>query len=303
MKKVLVFILLISRLHAQDVTIRPDSVDLYGTLTVPSICKSCPIALIIAGSGPTDRDGNNSMMKNNSLRMIADSLEKHGIASLRYDKRGIGKSKTTLKEDNMLFDHSVCDAGFWLDFLVKDKRFGSKYILGHSEGSLIGILAINKKVSKFVSIAGPGYPADQAIRKQLAKYPDTMQKVAGRMMDTLVMGGSILDVPIVFNSLFRKSVQPYMRSWFQHDPQKAIAGLQIPILILQGDKDLQTSIDDANQLFTSNSRSQKRIITNMNHVLKTVSEDTKDNMKAYNDPDRLLSEAFLRELIGFLKHQ
>lgn len=303
MKKVLISILFISRLHGQEITIRPDSVDLFGKLTIPSTCKSCPVTLIIAGSGPTDRDGNNSMMKNNSLKMIADSLAKHGIASLRYDKRGIGKSKTTLKEDNMLFDHSVRDAGFWLDFLVKDKRFGSKYIIGHSEGSLIGILATNSKVSKFVSIAGPGYPADQAIRKQLAKYPDTMQKVAGRVMDTLVMGRLVLEVPFVFNSVFRKSVQPYLRSWFQHDPRKAIAGLQIPILIIQGDKDLQTTVDDAVQLSASNSQSQKRIIPNMNHVLKTVSEDSKDNMKAYNEPDRPLSEKFLNELIGFLKQK
>ncbi len=303
MKHIFVFILFISKLCGQEVSIRPDSVDLYGTIAMPAICKSCPVALIIAGSGPTDRDGNNSMMKNNSLRMLADSLAKHGIASLRYDKRAIGKSKTALKEDNMLFDHSVRDAGFWLDFLAKDKRFGSKYVVGHSEGSLIGILAINQQISKFVSIAGSGFPADQAIRKQLAKYPDTMQKVAGRIMDTLVMGRLVLDVPFIFNSLFRKSVQPYMRSWFQYDPRKAIAELQIPILILQGDKDLQTSLDDANQLFASNSRSQKRIIPNMNHVLKTVSEDSKDNMKAYNDPDRLLSETFLNELIGFLKQQ
>src|ERR1035437_1292123 len=134
------------------------------------------VALLIAGSGPTDRDGNNLAMKNNSLKMLANELAKNGIASLRYDKRGIGNSKTTgFNEADIRFDNYVNDAKEWVIYLKKVLKFNNIVVIGHSEGSLIGmIVAQDKAVSKYVSVAGAGQPADKIIREQLKNQPPSV---------------------------------------------------------------------------------------------------------------------------------
>src|SRR6218665_2726569 len=130
---------------------------IFGTLTTPDLTKKYPVALIIAGSGPTDRNGNNAIMKNNSLKMLAEALAKNGIASLRYDKRGIGESKPAGgdSESSLVFENYIQDAKSWINFLRQDKRFSKVIVIGHSEGSLIGMIA-GAKADKFVSIAGVG---------------------------------------------------------------------------------------------------------------------------------------------------
>src|SRR6476469_1360645 len=116
--------------------------DLFGTLMLPANFSKGPVALIIAGSGPTDRNGNNPVMKNESLRMLAQGLATHAIASLRYDKRGIAESKAAMKgEANLRFEDYIKDAQDWIDLLKKDKRFTKVVVIGHSEGSLIGMVA------------------------------------------------------------------------------------------------------------------------------------------------------------------
>ena len=118
---------------------------LYGTLTLPKAKKKLPIALIIAGSGPTDRNGNNNFATNNSLKMIAGVLAEKKIASIRFDKRGIAQSKEAAKEEiDMRFEDNIHDIEAWIELIKKDNRFGKITIIGHSEGSLIGMLAANK---------------------------------------------------------------------------------------------------------------------------------------------------------------
>lgn len=137
---------------------------LFGTLTTPDLKTKYPVALIISGSGPTDRNGNNPMMKNNSLKMLAEALAKNGIASLRYDKRGIGESKAAAaNEQTLVFENYTEDAKSWINLLKQDKRFSEVIVIGHSEGSLIGMIA-GAKANKFISIAGPGESADKLIK-------------------------------------------------------------------------------------------------------------------------------------------
>ena len=109
---------------------------LEGSLLLPESKTGIPVALIIAGSGPTDRDGNNPAMKNNSLKLLANALSVNGIASLRYDKRGIGKSqKAGGKEEDLRFDHYISDAKGWLSLLRTDERFKEVIVIsdGHAE--------------------------------------------------------------------------------------------------------------------------------------------------------------------------
>ena len=145
-----------------DIILKTASGDIYGTLMTPKGIKSSPVVLFIAGSGPTDRNCNNtSGMNTNAYQMLAEALAKKGIASLRYDKRGIAASAAALKsESDIKIENYVDDAIAWVDMLKADARFSKIYILGHSEGSLIGMLAAKQtKVDGFISLAGIGRPA------------------------------------------------------------------------------------------------------------------------------------------------
>ncbi len=208
---------------------------LEGSLIVPNEKNSVPVALIIAGSGPTDRDGNNPAMNNNSLKMLAEALSKNGIATLRYDKRGIGKSqKAGQKEDELRFEHYISDAEAWAELLKNDKRFDRVIIIGHSEGSLIGMIAAQENgIDKFISIAGPGFSADKSLIEQLKSQPPEVLNIALPIIYKLRQGETVDDVNPLLYSLFRPSVQPYMVSWFKYDPAEEIAKLKIPVLIIQ----------------------------------------------------------------------
>jgi len=276
--------------------------NLSGTLELPNIKPPFPVVLIIAGSGPTDRDGNNPMMKNNSLKMLATELAKNGIASLRYDKRGIGKSKSAaLMENDLHFENYIKDAEGWIDLLKHDTRFGDIIVIGHSEGSLIGMIASQKKnVAKFISIAGIGQSADKTIREQLKSQPATVLAQASPILDKLVQGETVENVPSMLNSLFRLSVQPYMISWFKYDPGKEISKLKKPVLIVQGTTDIQVTVDDAEKLAEANPKAEKQIIEGMNHILKTADMDRQKNIATYSQPDLPIKTELVKVIVEFI---
>src|SRR5687767_5220414 len=165
--------------------------DLHGTMMVPDGVARIPVALIISGSGPTDRDGNNPMMKNNSLKMLATELAKKGIATVRYDKRGVGESQSVAtQEADLRFDDYVRDAMNWIQLLKQDNRFSGITIIGHSEGSLIGMLAATS-ADKFISIAGAGQSADMILKRQLESQPAAVKDLCYPVIDSLRAGKTI----------------------------------------------------------------------------------------------------------------
>lgn len=224
----------------EPVTLKTETGNIEGTLLLPDAKLPVPVVLIIAGSGPTDRDGNNPMMKNNSLKMLSAELAKKGIASLRYDKRGIAQSQPAgLKEADLRFENYIQDAESWIKLLKQNKNFSKVIVIGHSEGSLIGMVASqNENVAKFISIAGIGQPADMTFREQLKAQPPFVLEQSAPILDELVKGKTVENVPQMLFSLFRPSVQPYMISWFKYDPQKEIAKLKKLVLIVQGTTDI-----------------------------------------------------------------
>ena len=260
---------------------------LEGTLLTSDFKDIKTVALIIAGSGPTNRDGNNPTMINNSLKMLANGLSNIGISSLRYDKRGIGKSKSSgLKESDLRFENYIDDAKSWIEYLNNQSGFEKIVVIGHSEGSLIGMVASqHKSVDKFVSIAGAGQPIDQTIREQLKAQPPVVLEQSAPILDKLLQGETVENVPAFLNSLFRPSVQPYMISWFKYDPQKEISKLNKPVLIVHGSTDIQVSLIDADKLAAANINADKVIIQKMNHIFKEASLDRQSNFKTYNQPD------------------
>lgn len=285
-----------------NVTLKINIDQLYGTLTVPDEVKKCQVALIIAGSGPTDRNGNNPMMKNNSLKMLAEALAKNGIASLRFDKRGIGESKASaITESSLVFENYTEDVKSWINFLKLDKRFTQLTVIGHSEGSLIGMIA-GAKANKFVSIAGAGESADKLIKSQIAsKSNKQLEDMTFPIIDSLKSGNKVNKVDPLLNSLFRPSIQPYLISWFKYDPQTEIKKLTVPVLVLQGNNDLQVSVKDAESLAQANKNSQLAIIDKMNHIMKIIDGDKQANMDSYNNETLPISEVLIEKIVSFIK--
>jgi uncharacterized protein len=301
----IVLTLVITNIYGQTektVLLKTATGNIEGTLMGPESSTSKTVVLLTAGSGPTDRDGNNPTMKNNSLKMLATELAKNGIASLRYDKRGIGNSKTAgFKEADIRFENYVNDAKEWIIYLKKELKFNNIVVIGHSEGSLIGMIASQgKEVGKFVSIAGAGQTADKIIREQLKSQPPSVTIPSNSILDELVKGKTVANTPQMLNSLFRPSVQPYLISWIKFDPQKEIAKLKIPVLIIQGTTDIQVGIDDANRLAKALPKAKLVVIEGMNHIMKQAPADRQLNIQTYSQSDLAIKKELIDNLIAFI---
>ena len=274
---------------------------LEGSLLTSDVKGSNTVALIIAGSGPTDRNGNNPSMTNNALKMLAEELALVGISSLRYDKRGIGQSKAAgLKEIDLRFDHYINDARHWIDYLVTLNNFSKIIVIGHSEGSLIGMIASQQtNVDKYISLAGAGQPIDLTIRAQLKAQPPIVLEQSTPILDKLLKGETVDNVPAFLNALFRPSIQPYMISWFKYDPRQEIAKLNKPVLIVQGDTDIQVSLTDADNLAIANNKAKKVVIKNMNHIFKQATLNRQANLLTYSQPDLPIKAELIKVISDF----
>ncbi len=286
----------------EDILLQKDSISIRGTLN-KSNNADAPVVLIIAGSGPTDRNGNSMFTKNNCLQQLADSLAKYGIASLRYDKRFIGKSSVkNFSEKNLRFDDLVDDAADLINYLQQQKHYSTVFVLGHSEGSLIGMIASqNKKVKGFISAAGAGFKADSILKIQLASQPDSLKNRSYQIIDSLSAGYLVKTVPLQFLSLFRPSVQPYLVSWFKYDPAKEFKKLNCKKLVLQGNKDIQVSEDNAEQLYRADTSARFVLIRNMNHIFKTINGGNEENIASYKNPDLPVMSEMIQSIVAFIR--
>ena len=246
-----------------------------GTLTMPPGASKVPVVVMIAGSGPTDRDGNTPLAfgRNDSLKLLAASLRDNGVASVRYDKRGIAASSgAALSESDLRIEDYVQDAASWTTMLANDSRFSGVAILGHSEGSLIGMLASQRSPAvAFISVAGPAEKAAAILRRQLQGHLPTDLAVRNEeLLSSLEAGRTSSEVPPPLLALYRPSVQPYLISWFKYSPANEIAKLRVPCLLLQGGTDIQVGVSDAEALHAANKACSLKIIAGMNHIMKTV---------------------------------
>lgn len=274
-----------------------------GTLLYPVIQKRIPVVLIIAGSGPTDRNGNNPNMKNNHLKYLAEALNNFQIASLRYDKRGIAASaQAGNMEKDLRFEDYVNDASGWITWLQQDKRFSKVIVAGHSEGSLIGILASQQiKPSGYISISGPAESADQLIKTQLKNQPEEVKTYVFPIIDSLKAGKTVDNVNPKYNALLRPSVQPYLISWFKYSPKLEISKLNIPILIVNGTTDIQVDPQNAFELLYSSKNVDLEIIEGMNHILKRSEPDRQKNIATYNNPELPVMKELVQAIVNFIK--
>jgi esterase/lipase len=301
----LIFVIIVSaqKTTEEKLTLKSTPANLYGTLLVPENYSSV-VVMIIPGSGPTDRDGNSALVggKNNSLKYLAEDLAANGIASFRMDKRGVGESLNAMtKEKDLRFETYVNDAIDWGFQLLNDNRFKELIIIGHSEGSLIGMIATRElDVKAYISLAGTALTADSIITKQISQQSKEVKDEVERVFKQLKQGNTVDNVKPELLALFRPSVQPYLISWIKYNPSKEIEKLEIPILIIQGNTDIQVSEEDANLLHKSNPKSDLQIVDGMNHVLKEVVVDRETNMATYSNPDLKNHPKLIEIIIDFI---
>lgn len=278
---------------------------LYGTLLQPRSNEPLAVALLIAGSGPTDRDGNNpDGGHNDSLKKLAQSLAKQGIASLRYDKRGVAASRlATADERDLSVDAYVADAVAWSHLLKADPAFNRLVLIGHSEGALIASLAATQAgADTLVSLAGSARPIDQVLREQLAhRLPPKLLVQSNQLLDRLLAGQQSEQVPDKLLFLFRPSVQPYLISLFRQNPSAAFANLGIPALIVQGSHDIQVGVADAQGLKAAKPDAELLIFPGMNHILRIVPLDMPAQLASYDNARLPLAGGLGEQIASFIR--
>ena len=286
---------------------------LSGTLTVPDEGSDAAV-LIIAGSGPTDRNGNSgSGLITNTYYMLARALEKEGIASLRYDKQGIGGSRYQdpelyKQEDRLRLADYIADAEALTDYL-KERGFRKIILAGHSEGSLVALVAATESpdVAAVISLAGAGYPIDEILQFQLTRelisYNPGLILNVQSILSRLKQGKTTEDIPAILQGIFRPSVQPYLISWMQYDPREVIRQVKQPVLIVNGDNDIQISADNAEALAQARPDADKVIIEGMTHLLKQseVTDPQRQKTTIYMDAAAPVSEKLVSVMADFIR--
>ena len=297
-------------MHAQPVdtagtqlAIAVKDIKIHGTL-LPATNKE-KIVIIIAGSGPTDRDGNSPLgVKCNTYRLLATALQQSGIAIFRYDKRGIAASSYKMMDESKLsFEDYINDVQEIFHYLKDTLGYKDIYIAGHSEGSLIGMIAAQRiPVKGFISMAGAGRPINSIITEQVTANNPVIGKQTDSLFNVLKEKGKIDTVPPYLLNVFRPSVQPYMLSWMKYNPAIEIKKLQVPVLILQGTCDIQVKLAEAGYLHEADKQATELIIDGMTHTLKNALAGCDDkDMKTYRDPLLPLNNELVNAIIKFVK--
>lgn len=282
---------------------------LHGTIARPAAAKpSGPAVLIIAGSGPTDRNGNgpgpNPALRTDTYRKLAEGLAANGILSLRYDKTGIGESRAlATREDDVVFDTFVSDAVTALQALQSRSDVSSIVIAGHSEGGLIALAAAARMpVAGLVLLTTPGRTYLTLIRAQLkGQLPPDLDASANAILDSLAAGKRVDDLPQQLAAFFRPSVQPFLMSIGNFDPAAALAQSKTPALIVHAGRDLQVSAVDFDTLRNARGDAQTLVLAEANHTLKISPADRAGNLALYRDPSAPLDPVLMPTLVAFVR--
>jgi pimeloyl-ACP methyl ester carboxylesterase len=286
--------------EAADIT--RDGATVRGVIDRPSAGGVVPVIVIIAGSGPTDRDGNSTMgIHPDTYKQLAAALAAKGVATLRYDKRAIGASDP-VAESSLTLASFVEDARAFVAKLRGDARFSSVSVAGHSEGGLIALeLAQSTPVDGLALVAAAGRPFAVILREQLARKLDaaTMKDV-DRLLGAVRSSGPLENVPKGLEVLFRPSVAPFLKSVLDVDPATLVHTAQAKrMVVLQGDNDLQVTVDDA-KLLAADPRAKLAILPGVSHVLKDDPAKTQPQ-PSYLDPSVPLSAAVVDALVDASK--
>lgn len=277
---------------------------LKGTLILPANKARFNLVVLQAGSGPTDRNGNSPLGVNaNSYRLLAEGLAEKNIATLTTDKRGIAASTSAgKKEADLRFETYAEDMVAWIQLMRKDPRVKKIFIAGHSEGSLIGMLAAQlEKTAGFISLAGAGESIDKIMVFQVERQSPALAHTMDSLLTRLRNKEKLDKVPADLFSVLRPSIQPYMASWMMHDPCGEIKKVTGRVLIIQGTTDIQVERKQGEQLKACRPDATLRIIKGMNHILKEAPEDLNKNRATYADRTLPLMPGLVDAIAKFVK--
>jgi len=281
---------------------------LKGTMLSPASDRLAML-LIIPGSGPTDRDGNNPLgVKASTYKLLAEGLVEHGIGTVRIDKRGLFASSAAVADGNAVtIDDYVADVGAWIEVIRKETGVSCVWLLGHSEGGLIALAAAQKlpDICGLILVSAAGRPLGEVLRTQLRAnpanapiLPQAMTAIAaleaGRRVDVTGMHPGLMP-------LFAPQVQGFLINAFSYDPAKLIATVTKPVVIVQGRRDMQVGVGDAERLKDAAPKADLVLLPDVNHVLKTVTSDNpRANAATYADPSLPLAPGVVAAIAKFI---
>ena len=275
-------------------TFQSGTLTLPGTLTIPAKHRrQTPVALIVAGSGPTDRNGNSAgalRAQNNSnlYAILAWQLANAGIASVRYDKRVLGDNLQKIDVSKTSIDDFVADAISGARMLVGDKRFSKVIMIGHSEGAELVLQAANRgaPAAGIVMLSGAGRPIMSVLREQISKQLPPADLVKWDSASARYLRGEEPgDVLPGLRSLLLPANRNFMQTWAKYDPVAEIRSAKVPVLIVQGGRDIQVTEADARALKAADPVAQLVVIPAANHVFRAAaSADRIAQLRLYTDP-------------------
>ena len=282
---------------------------LKGTLLSPADDPKAPVVLIVPGSGPTDRDGDNPMgVKAAPYRLLAEALAADGIASARIDKRGMFASGPAVENaDQVTIGDYANDVHAWVASLKAKTGAPCIWVLGHSEGALVAEAAAQepKGICGIILVSGMGRQFGEVITEQLKDNPANAPILAEALgAVTKLEAGQHVDVsgmnPVLM-PLFRPSVQDYLIDLMTQDPVKLLAAYPGPVLVMQGTTDMQVSVEDAQLLAHARPGVELALLPGVNHVLKVAPADRAANVATYADPSLPLAPGVAGTIAGFIK--
>ena len=277
-----------------------DNHSIHGTL-LESADSNSVLSIIISGSGPTDRDGNNTSLKSDYLKMLAEGLFENGVSSYRYDKRGVGNSIGNIQSGNDIkFIDYINDVVSIINHFKDIKEYKQIVVIGHSEGALIGMIASRLIADSFISISGAGEDYLTLIQRQLSIQPPYVKSMSDPIIEKLKNKELVDSVPPLLNSLFNPDNQRFLIDANRYKPVEEISKLDIPVLIVQGSNDIQIEIKDAQLLHNAAKKSRIEIIQGMNHVFRQAPENRLLNMQTYGNPELSIDDSLVNLIVDFL---
>jgi uncharacterized protein len=270
-------------------------------LSIPPDVEHPPVALLIAGSGSTDHDGNGPQLKPATLKKLSDALIAHGIATLRYDKRGAGGWKPEFgRPEDFRFKDFVDDAASLVAYLHKSGKFSRVVLVGHSEGGLVAILTARRvPIDRLALLVTTARKQGDLIKAQLEKKlpPEAVAPIA-KAIDA-IMAGEIVDPPPQGLAI-APPMQASIASAFREDPIDPLKLIDVPTLIVNGGRDSRLARIDHLALSAASPAAKTLWLDDMNHVLNDVSDEA-DDLAAYNQPERPLDSTLIETLADFIK--
>jgi pimeloyl-ACP methyl ester carboxylesterase len=281
-------------------------VPLSGTLALPEGDGPFPAVLIASGSGPLDRNSNHRRARFDVARQLAQALADAGLASLRYDKRGVGESPGDWRAAG--FSDNADDLGAALHALAARPEIdpGRLLLAGHSEGALLAatLTARGSAVSGVVLLSMSATPGADLLLWQTRQIVPTLPGPVRRFLRLLRVD---VEKKVAANHAKVRSTTTdvariggakvnarWTREFMAHDPRADLARIDVPVLAITGDKDLQVPVDDLDVIAsTVRGPVQVHRVPHLTHTLRT--QPGAPSLSRYR---RELREPVNREVLG-----